>query len=178
LVDEGYDLAIRIASEPSLHLVARELAPVSRVICATPDYFSRRGVPTLPRDLQQHNCLHYTHFGTQGEWRLRNHDGEITVPVKGSLQINDDDTLAQAVMDGLGIALLPTFIIGEELQAGRLQAVLAEYVPLDRRIYAVHLPNVRLPVKVRLFIDYLRERLGPQPYWDRIGTATPVKLSP
>ena len=66
LVSEGYDLAIRIAREPSLHHVARELAPVRRVVCATPDYFERFGTPTSPRDLTNHNCRHYTHFGSQG----------------------------------------------------------------------------------------------------------------
>jgi DNA-binding transcriptional LysR family regulator len=167
LVSEGYDVAIRIRREPSLHVVARELAPVRRVVCATPEYFERRGIPTVPHDLTEHNCLHYTHFGTQGEWRFQSAGGEIVVPVKGSLRIDDDDTLAQAVLSGLGIAMLPTFIIGRELQAGRLRSVLSDYVPLERRIYAVHLPNVRLPVKIRAFIDFLQDRFGPEPYWDR-----------
>ena len=167
LVSEGYDVAIRIRREPSLHVVARELAPVRCVVCATPDYFERRGIPTVPHDLTEHNCLHYTHFGTQGEWRFQSAGGEIVVPVKGSLRIDDDDTLAQAVLSGLGIAMLPTFIIGRELQAGRLRSVLSDYVPLERRIYAVHLPNVRLPVKIRAFIDFLQDRFGPEPYWDR-----------
>ena len=70
LVSEGYDVAIRIRREPSLHVVARELAPVRRVVCATPDYFRRRGVPATPQELSTHNCLHYTYFGTRGEWRF------------------------------------------------------------------------------------------------------------
>jgi len=174
LVSEGYDVAIRIRREPSLHVVARELAPVRRVVCATPDYFERRGVPTAPQDLAEHNCLHYTHFGTQGEWRFQSPRGEIVVPVKGTLRIDDDDTLAQAVLSGLGLAMLPTFIIGGELQAGRLRCVLSDYVPLERRIYAVHLPNVRLPVKIRAFIDFLQARFGPTPYWDRIDDEASV----
>ena len=174
LVSEGYDVAIRIRREPSLHVVARELAPVHRVVCATPDYFKRRGVPTVPHELAEHNCLHYTHFGTQGEWRFQSPRGEIVVPVKGTLRIDDDDTLAQAVLSGLGLAMLPTFIIGGELQAGRLRSVLSDYVPLERRIYAVHLPNVRLPVKIRAFIDFLQARFGPTPYWDRIDDEASV----
>jgi len=174
LVSEGYDVAIRIRREPSLHVVARELAPVRRVVCATPDYFERRGVPTAPQDLAEHNCLHYTHFGTQGEWRFQSPRGEIVVPVKGTLRIDDDDTLAQAVLSGLGLAMLPTFIIGGELQAGRLRSVLSDYVPLERRIYAVHLPNVRLPVKIRAFLDFLQARFGPTPYWDRIDDEASV----
>jgi DNA-binding transcriptional LysR family regulator len=167
LVSEGYDVAIRIRREPSLHVVARELAPVHRVVCATPEYFRRRGMPIVPHELAEHNCLHYTHFGTQGQWRFQSAEGEIVVPVKGSLRIDDDDTLAQAVLSGLGVAMLPTFIIGPELQAGRLCSVLSDYVPLERRLYAVHLPNVRLPIKIRAFIDFLQARFGPTPYWDR-----------
>ena len=169
LVSEGYDLAIRIGREPSLHHVARELAPVRRVVCATPGYFERFGTPASPQELTKHNCLHYTHFGSQGEWRLQREGREIVVPVAGSFRVNDDDVLSRAVMGGLGIALLPTFIIGHELQAGRLQSVLSDYVPLERHIYAVHLPNLHLPVKVRGFIDFLRARFGPVPYWDRAG---------
>ena len=167
LVNEGYDLAIRIAREPSPHLVARELAPVRRVVCATAEYFERFGTPTSPRDLTKHNCLHYTHFGSQGEWRLQGDSGEIVVPVAGTFRVNDDDVLSRAVLGSLGVALLPTFIIGHELQAGRLQSVLSDYVPLERHIYAVHLPNLHLPVKVRAFIDFLKGRFGPMPYWDR-----------
>ena len=178
LVDESYDVAIRIAREPSLHLVARELALARRVVCATPGYFKRHGLPTTPQELAQHNCLHYTHFGAQGDWRFQNATGEIIVPVKGSLRIDDDDVLSQAVMSGLGVALLPTFIVGRELQAGRLVPVLADYVPLQRRIYAVHLPNAHLPMKVRGFIDFLHARFGPVPYWDRMENAAPVPVLP
>ncbi len=174
LASEGYDVAIRIRREPSLHVVARELAPVRRVVCATPEYFRRRGLPSTPQDLAEHNCLHYTHFGTQDEWRFQGAHGDIVVPVRGSLRIDDDDSLSQAVLAGLGVALLPTFIIGGELQAGRLQSVLSDYLPLERRIYAVHLPNVHLPLKIRGFIDFLQQRFGPAPYWDRADEASPA----
>jgi DNA-binding transcriptional LysR family regulator len=167
LVEEGYDVAIRITREPALNLVARMLAPVRRVACATPGYFKHRGVPKSPGDLKRHNCLHYTSFGAPGEWHFRGPPGDISVPVSGDLRINDDEALSQAVLGGLGIALLPTFIIGGELQSGRLQAVLSEYVPLERHIYAVHLPSIHLPAKVRAFVDFVRSRFGPEPYWDR-----------
>lgn len=176
LVGEGYDLAIRIAREVDPHLVARELAPARRVICATPDYFRRYGLPETPADLERHNCLHYTRFAPRAEWRLQGSQGEIVVSVKGSLRIDDDDALSQAVMSGLGIAILPTFIIGREMQAGRLRSVLSDFVPLERRIYSVRLPNARLPVKVRGFIDFLLDRFGPVPYWDRADPSWPASL--
>jgi len=168
MAEEGYDLAIRIAKDPGQNLVARRLAGVNRRMCATPEYFARRGVPRVPEDLLQHNCLTYTHFNPQDPWRLQGPAGEISVPASGNLRLNDDEALAQAVLGGLGVGLLPTFIIGQELQSGRLQAVLSEYVALERQIYSVYLPNRHLSAKVRAFIDFLLARFGPEPYWDRI----------
>ena len=166
LADEGYDVAVRIAKEPAPNLVARRLAAVNRTICATPDYFVRHGLPRTPHDLEQHNCLTYTHFNPQDPWRLRGPEGDISVQASGNLRLNDDEALSQAVLGGLGIALLPTFIIGKDIQAGTLRCVLSEYVPLERFIYAVYLPNRHLSPKVRSFIDFLLERFGPEPYWD------------
>lgn len=174
LVEEGYDAAIRITRDPGLELVARKLASVRRVVCATPGYFKRRGIPKTPADLANHNCLHYTHFGGPGEWRLYGSDGEIAVPVAGSLRINDDEALSKAVLGGLGVALLPTFLVGKELQAGTLQAVLSDYAPLEQQIYAIRLPSVHLPAKVRAFIDFLGARFGPEPYWDRLDRVRPA----
>jgi DNA-binding transcriptional LysR family regulator len=167
LADEGYDVVVRIVDQPTPNVVARRLAPLNRRICATPDYFARHGVPQTPADLEGHNCLTYTYFNPQDLWRLHGPDGEISVRASGNLRLNDDDSLAEAVLRGLGIAILPTFIIGKELQAGRLQAVLTEYVPVERHIYAVYLPNRHLSAKVRAFIDYFLEHIGTDPYWDR-----------
>jgi len=167
LAEEGYDLAIRIVDLPAPTLVARKLAPVNRKLVATPDYFSRYGVPQSPADLEQHNCLTYTYFNPQDPWRLRGPDGDISVRATGNLRVNDDDALAAAVVQGLGLALLPTFLIGDELQSGRLRAALSQYIPLERHIYAVYLANRHVSAKVRAFIDFLLDRFGPQPYWDR-----------
>lgn len=177
LVDEGYDLALRIAPQPGGNLVARRLAPIRRKICASPAYLARWGVPQVPEDLARHNCLDYTYLTTQGFWHLQGPEGDISVPVAGSLRINDDEALSQAVLGGLGLALLPTFIIGSELQSGRLVEVLPGYVPIERFIYAVHLPNRHLPLKVRAFIDFLQQRFGEQPYWDQPGERLWLGLS-
>ena len=175
LADEGYDVAVRIVPEPGPALVARRLAPIRRMVCATPAYFRRHGVPRTPEDLVGHNCLHYTHMGERDMWQFSGPTGRIAVPVSGRLHINDDEALSQAVLGGLGVALLPTFIVGADLQAGRLLAVLSEYVPVERFAYAVYLPTRHLPAKVRVFIDFLLERFGPQPYWDaRQGAARDV----
>jgi DNA-binding transcriptional LysR family regulator len=167
LADERFDVAIRITKEPGANLVARRLATVNRKICATPAYFKRHGIPRTPRDLERHNCLTYTYFNPQDPWRLRGPDGDISVAASGNLRLNDDEALSEAVLKGLGIALLPTFIVGKELQAGRLKAVLSEYVPPERHIYAVYLPTRHVSPKLRAFIDFLVGRFGPHPYWDR-----------
>ena len=167
LADEGFDVAIRIAAQPGPNLVARRLAPVNRKIVATPGYFRKHGTPRTPADLKRHNCLTYTHSVPEGVWRLRGPSGSIDARVSGNLHLNDDEALTAAVLGGLGIALLPTFLVGRDLQAGRLLAVLSDYVPPEQHIHAVWLPNRHLPAKVRAFVDFLRERLSPEPYWDR-----------
>ena len=167
LAEEGYDVAIRVMNEPPSHWVARRLAPVRRKLCATPAYFKQRGIPHTPTDLIAHNCLDYTRSGDTGRWRFQGPEGEISVPITGPLHVDDDEALSQAVLGGLGIGLLPTFIIGKDLQMGNLQAVLSEYVPVERHIYALYLPTRHLPRKVRVFIDFFVERFGTEPYWDR-----------
>ncbi len=167
LVEGGYDVLICVTGEPDLNLVARRLAPVRRQLCATFQYFQQHGIPQTPEDLVKHNCLDYTLSGEQGYWRFTGPEGEIAVPVSGTLRINDDDALAEAVLGGLGIALLPTFRVGKDLQNGKLQAVLSEYIPVERYVYACYLPSRHLPAKVRSFIDFLATRIGSIPYWDR-----------
>lgn len=166
LAEEGYDVAINVTGEPPPNVVARPLAPVRRKLCATPDYFRRKGVPLTPTDLVAHNCLDYTRSGEPGRWRFTGPGGEIVVPVNGPLHVDDDEALSQAVLGGLGVGLLPTFIIGKDLQEGRLQAVLSEYIAVERHVYAMYLPTRHLPSKVRVFIDFLVAHIGEQPYWD------------
>lgn len=170
LAEEGYDVSIRVTGEPPPGWVARKLAPIRRRLCATPGYFERRGIPRTPTDLIAHNCLDYTRSGDQGRWRFIGPEGEeISVPVTGPLHVDDDEALSQAVLGGLGLGLLPTFIIGKDLQGGKLQAVLSEYIPVERHVYAMYLPTRHLPSKVRVFIDFLVDHIGAEPYWDRTG---------
>ena len=167
LAEEGYDVAIYVTGQPPQHWVARKLAPIRRKLCATPEYFRQRGVPLTPTDLVVHNCLDYTRSGEQGRWRFTGPEGDISVPVNGPLHVDDDEALSQAVLGGLGMGLLPTFIIGKDLQSGKLQAVLSEYIPVERHVYAMYLPTRHLPNKVRVFIDFLVKLIGEEPYWDR-----------
>ncbi len=167
LAEEGYDVAIRVIGNPPPNWVARKLAPVRRKLCATPGYFGQRGTPQSPADLVHHNCLDYTRSGEQGHWGFTGPEGEISIPVTGPLHVDDDEALSQAVLGGLGIGLLPTFIIGKDLQSGKLQAALSEYIPVEQHVFAMYLPTRHLPSKVRVFIDFLVAHIGTDPYWDR-----------
>ena len=174
LAEEGYDVAIRIARDLPPNLVARPIAPINRVICGTPEYFARRGVPRTPKDLAAHDCVVYTHANPDSIWHLTADGVNIAVPVQGTLKVNDDEVAWQAVRAGLGVSLLPTFIVGDDLQSGRLQAVLTQYLPSERKLYALYLPNRHLSAKVRVFIDFLLAKFAAPPYWDRNWQSRPA----
>ena len=167
LVEEGYDLALRIADLPDSSLIARRLVPARQVVCASPDYWARRGTPVHPRDLGGHNCLIYTYLSSVNEWRFRDGDRSLSVRIDGTLRANNGDVLRQAAIAGLGVYLGPTFIVGEDLRAGRLVAALEPFAEDALSVYAVYPHRRHLSAKVRAFIDYLAGYLGSQPYWDR-----------
>jgi DNA-binding transcriptional LysR family regulator len=167
LVDEGFDIAVRIGSLADSSLVARRLAPIRRAVCASPDYLARRGTPVSPDDLGMHDCIGYTAVAAPQEWRFIDSDGKPwPVAVAGRLTVNNGDAIRAAALRGAGIAYMPTFIVGGDLQDGRLIRLLDDFVPQDMTLNAVY-PHVRhLSPKVRAFVDFLAERFGPQPYWD------------
>ena len=167
LIEEGYDLAIRIGQLPDSSLMARRIAPVRIVLCAAPDYLKTHGLPKTPADLAAHDCLLY---GTQlrGEWVLSGPAGEARVRVAGRLASSNGDLLACAAADGCGIALLPTFIVGPYLQTGKLQRILPDWTLPERAIHAIYPPNRHLAAKVRLFIDAMVAHFGARPQWDLV----------
>ncbi len=170
LAEEGFDVAIRMTSKPAPNIVARRLAPIRWVVCAAPQYLKRQRAPRTPRELSEHNCLSYSFFELSGDWRFKTEDGEETVRVAGNFTVNNSEVVREAVLRGLGIAQLPTFTVGRDIQQGTLQALLPGYAPLGTfgtDIYAVYLPTRFLSPKVRAFVDFFVERFGPEPYWDR-----------
>ncbi|MBT3360198.1 MAG: LysR family transcriptional regulator [Rhodospirillales bacterium] len=167
LVEEGYDVAVRIARMTDSSLIARKLAPARLGVCASPDYWRKHGVPAHPRDLAGHNCLFYTYLAAQDQWAFRGPDGPFNVRVRGNLRANSGEALRAAAVAGLGIYFGPTFIVGDELRAGRLTTVLDEFVDPDLSIYAVYPHRQLVPAKVRVFVDFLAERFGAEPYWDK-----------
>ena len=166
LVEEGYDVAIRISRLADSSLIARRLVPSRRVVCGSPAYFERHGVPRHPADLRRHNCLLYSYLPTAEEWQFIGPDGPAAVRVSGTLRANNGDALEAAMLAGLGVALQPTFIAGRDLQAGRLVAVMPDYVDDSASVYAVYPHSRHLSAKVRAFIDFLAARFCPAPPWD------------
>lgn len=164
LVDEGFDMAVRIGQLIESSLVARRLAPLRRVVCASPAYLAARGIPTTPDDVAGHECLCYSNMSAGNEWKFVDRDGRPwPVEIKGRLRINNGDAIRVAALNGLGLACLPSFIVGEDLRAGTLVPVLTEAMHQDGAVFAVY-PHARLlSPKVRVFIDFLAERFGPNP---------------
>lgn len=160
LVREGFDLALRISYPFDSSHVARPLAAVPRFLVAAPGYLERRGVPRAPADLAGHDCLHYSVIAATEEWTFDGPAGPEGVAVAGRFCSNNGEALMAAAEAGLGIALLPEFIVAEALAEGRLVRVLAgrERPPLT--LYAVYPSRRHLPAKTRLFIDYVQAALA------------------
>jgi DNA-binding transcriptional LysR family regulator len=170
LVDEGFDVAVRIGRLEDSGLIARQLAPARLVVCATPTYLERHGTPTAPADLAQHQCLIYSNRSSGAEWRFRDPDGRRwSVAVEGRLRVNNGDVLRMAALGHVGIAILPSFIVGRDLQAGTLVSLLADALDQDAAIHAVYPHNRHLSPKVRAFVDFLAQHFGPRPYWDLVA---------
>lgn len=169
LVDEGFDLAVRIAALQDSSLIARRLAPIRLAVCASPDYLKAHGTPQTPQDLRAHHCIINSNLASAHEWKFVSEDGKpLTVKVESKIAINNGDAMRLAALGGLGLTILPTFIVGRDLQAGTLVSVLSAYVPQRLGLHVVY-PHARhLSPKVRAFVDFLAERFGPRPYWDLV----------
>jgi DNA-binding transcriptional LysR family regulator len=167
LIEEGWDVAVRIATLPDSSLIARKLADNELIVCAAPSYWQRRGRPGVPQDLAGHDCITYAYQAWPNEWSFVGVNGQrFAVCIKGSLRTNNGDMAQRVALAGLAVASLPRFICGPELAAGRLERVLAEWMPPPPGIYAVYPHNRHLSAKVRAFVDFLVERLGPACDWD------------
>lgn len=165
VIAEGFDMAIRISALKDSGLIARRLAPIKRLLCASQDYIERFAAPGIIDDLAHHHCLP-TH--NNEPWRLEGPDGALVYRPRGSLRTNSSEVVREAVLSGLGIALRSTWDIGQELSDGRLVRVLPDYQGAhDVAIFAVFPSRQFVPAKVRAFIEFLQSTYGPLPYWDR-----------
>jgi DNA-binding transcriptional LysR family regulator len=160
-IEEGFDVTVRIA-EPtvSTSLIVREIAPVRRVLCASPSYLKAHGIPANPQELQHHRCLHYGFQATGNQWKLAGPKGELAVHVNCVMWSNNGDSLKQVALRDQGIALLPDFIVGEEIKKGALQTILDDYRPTDISLCAIYPRHRHLSIKTQLFVEKLVDAFG------------------
>ena len=178
LVEEGFDLAIRIANLADSSLAARKLAPNRRVVCATPAYLARHGVPRTPQDLAQHNCLLAGDFAST--WEYKGPDGKPgSVRITGRYVCDNWEVLREWALAGLGVALKSTWDVRRHLEDGSLVTLLPGYAfHTDVAIWAVYPHRRHLPAKTRAFIDFLANSFGPEPYWDQPQGDRPKAIKP
>lgn len=160
MLREGIDVAFRVAKLRDSSLIARYIGMTRRFTVASPDYLARRGRPQHPDDLKSHECIHFAGIGGSRTWRLQ-HDGRnYDVPVQGRFQANASEGLHEAALHGLGVALLPEWMVQEDIAAGRVSVVLPEYQPHPLPIYAVMLRSSRDAFKNKAVVDYFVERFS------------------
>jgi DNA-binding transcriptional LysR family regulator len=169
LVEEGWDVAVRIGRIQDQTMIARKLARCRILIAGSPAYLAERGTPRTVADLAAHNCLAYTLSSALGPRRwLFGSDGTISVSIQGNLQASNGDALVVAALAGQGLIYEPTFLVGDDLRAGRLMALALDHPPIELPgVFAVYPSNRRPPAKVRAFVDFLVRRFGSGPPWDR-----------
>lgn len=163
VVAGGFDVVVRFARHGQLDeaCVARKIGVCRRLVYASPGYLARRGVPEVPLDLVKHNCLRLS--AQPVEWVFESGAERLAVPVKGNLVVDNVVVLRQAIVDGLGLAMLPHFVVTPDLAAGRIQHVLERYVGEELSIFVVFPHHRHQPAKVRAFVDLLVERLRSEP---------------
>ncbi len=168
LVGEGFDVAIRAGNLPDSSLIARKLAPLHSVLCASPEYIKTHGLPKQLIDLKQHNCMLFSYSRDVKEWTFINSEGSSqAVEVSGNYQVNNSEALHEALLQGLGIGRLPTFVAGPDIKSGKLVKLFESYRMPHKTVYAVFLERQYMPAKVRAFLDFAVEYFGDdEPYWD------------
>jgi DNA-binding transcriptional LysR family regulator len=160
LIEEGFDLAIRIGKLSESGLIARKLGTEHSIVVGAPAYFERYGEPKTPGDLVNHVCLGYSLANAGDEWRLYGANGLVTVRSTGSVKADSGDMLRLIALNGTGLIFQPHFIVDEDVRAGRLVQVLGDYASEELGIYAVYPSRKHLSAKVRTFVDFLVARLS------------------
>lgn len=168
IVEEGFDLAIQIAEHmPASTWIARRIASIPILICASPEYLARHGTPTRPADLANHNCLIYTTMERATDWTFGTAANQVSVRVSGNLSANSVDVLHQAALAGEGIIREPVFTLAADLREGRLVPLLQEFSPVDMALHVVYASRRHLSAKVRVFADFLFDQFAESPPWGR-----------
>ena len=170
LIEEGFDMTLRIAeAQTEEALITHELAPIRRVLCAAPRYLEIYGVPSYPDELRSHHCLHYGHLAAGSKWQLIGPDKTYLVPIKCRSYSNNGEVLKESAIAGVGIALLPTFIIGDALKSNALSVILPDYCPSELTARLCYATNRHLSTKIQLLTAFLRDWFK-HPSWENPST--------
>ncbi len=164
LVEEGFDLAVRIARLPDSSLISRQLASTRLVLCAAPSYLARRGAPRHPSELAQHDVMGYSLMAMGDQWQFSGPDGPVSAKVRPRMWSNNGDSCVAAALQGAGILLQPTFLIDQELASGQLVEILPQFRSVELGIYAVYPSRKFVLPKVRALVAFLEEKLGDAPW--------------
>ncbi|HEX7326984.1 MAG TPA: LysR family transcriptional regulator [Casimicrobiaceae bacterium] len=166
LVDEGYDIAIRIATLPSSSLVSRRLATTRMVLCASPGYLKEHGTPLHPSELARHSVIAYSYWSTGDEWRFEGPQGPVSVRTRPCMHTNSGETCRAMALASQGVIREPSFLVGDDLAAGRLVELMPEFRSLELGIYAIYPTRKHVSQKVRALIDFLADTLeDPRNAW-------------
>ncbi len=155
LVEEGIDLAIRVGEITDPGLVARRIGATRRVTVAAPAYLAARGSPAAPGDLVGHDCIVYTRLATANRWHFDGPAGPLVVPVRGRFQVNSSEGVREAVLIGLGIGVVPIWVMADAIASGRAVVLLEAYEPRRLPMHAVYASRRFVPARVRAMIDFL-----------------------
>ncbi len=168
MVEEAFDVTVRITQPADSSLVARKISPCRFLLAASRQYLDRHGEPGKPEDLGDHNCLTYTYGPRTNSWSFYMGDQVYQIPISGSFHSNNGDLLCSAAEQDNGVVLLPTFIVCDAVKEGKLVPLLTQYKIRPAGIYAVFPSSRMLSAKVRLWVDFLVQQLGEQPHWDSV----------
>jgi DNA-binding transcriptional LysR family regulator len=159
LATDGIDVAVRIGRQAaSTNVISRRLGSIALEICASPDYLKRRGTPTSPHELSDHQTTSYSYLATGDTWSMTNRQGQKeTIRIRPSIYANNGDILEKLAVQGYGIIMQPSFVVEEDIAAGRLVRILNDWSVEGLNLYAIYLSRKFLPAKVRVFVDYLSE---------------------
>lgn len=167
VIEGGFDIAIRGGALPDTTLIGQKLCDLKSTVCASPEYLKRNETPRVPQDLKGHNCLTSTHHILEREWNFEKAGKTQAVRISGQFSVNNSDALREALVRGLGLGRLPTFIAGKDISEGRLVPILSDYAMPARPLYALYPDKHLLPAKARVFLDFIKEAYhGENPYWD------------
>jgi DNA-binding transcriptional LysR family regulator len=166
IVEEGFDVALRIGQLESSSLIAKKIAPIRVVLCASPDYLNIHGTPKRLEDLEAHRYLHYSYMNIDTKGHVFKYLKAKQLKESSVFRSNNGDVLVEAAIEGAGLVLQPTFIASKALNAGKLVIVLPEYEPTPIGLYAIYAHRKLLPHKIRCFIDFMADYYGTPPYWD------------